>query len=144
MALIDALLLESYRMNVWIAARADGVPGTGTHSHPYDGSTQAKFDTVMYSIPTSPPTRVHLGPGIFQSAGYADGISGAWQPKPGMKIVGSGIGVTTLQLVGASSAVHYCAIGHALPASGQQNLVDYFEVSDLTIDCNLAAAAGCV
>jgi hypothetical protein len=88
MALVDALLLDPYRMNVWIAARADGVPGTGTHNDPYDGSTQAKFDALMSTMPDN--TCVHLGPGIFQTNGYADGVSGGWQANTAMKIVGSG------------------------------------------------------
>jgi hypothetical protein len=82
------LLLDPYRMNVWVAARTDGVPGTGTHSDPYDGSTQAKFDSLMSTMPSN--TCVHLGPGIFQTNGYADGVSGGWQAQKAMKIVGSG------------------------------------------------------
>src|SRR5213082_2905399 len=39
MSLLDALLLDPYRTNVWIAYRTDGVAGTGTQNDPYDGST---------------------------------------------------------------------------------------------------------
>jgi hypothetical protein len=39
MSLLDSLLLEPYRVNVWVAARTDGVAGSGTLSDPYDGST---------------------------------------------------------------------------------------------------------
>ena len=39
MSLLDALLLDPYRINVWIAYRTDGVKGTGTQNDPYDGST---------------------------------------------------------------------------------------------------------
>ena len=58
----------------------------------------------------------------------------AWQPKPNMAIVGSGIDVTFLRLItdSAGSDTHYFAIGAATT-----NCVDFFEVSDLTIDCNL-------
>jgi hypothetical protein len=38
MSLIDALLLEPYPLNVWIAYRTDGIKGSGTMSDPYDGS----------------------------------------------------------------------------------------------------------
>ena len=47
MSLIDALLLDPAPFNVWIAARTDGIKGSGTASDPYDGSTAAKFDTRM-------------------------------------------------------------------------------------------------
>ena len=84
MALIDALLLDPYRMDVWIAVRTDGVAGTGTHNDPYDGSTQAKFDAVMNGMANN--TCVHLGPGTFQTHGYADGVSGGWRAKKGMAL----------------------------------------------------------
>ncbi len=134
MALLDALLLDPYRINVWVAARTDGQPGTGTHSDPYDGSTAAKFDAVMNGL--GGYTRVHLGPGTFQTNGYADGVAGGWQPHTGMKIVGSGVDVTVLQLyenaISAPDEPHYYAIGHALASGGQPNLMDFFEVCDLT------------
>src|SRR5207245_5208862 len=48
-----------------------------------------------------------------------------------MKIIGSGIDVTTLCLVGQPGTCY--AIGHDFTAG----TIDYFEVSDLTIDSNL-------
>src|ERR1041385_4563936 len=145
MSLLDALLLDPYRINVWIAYRTDGVAGSGTQNDPYDGSTAAKFDAIMNSL--SPNTAVHLGPATstnpFTTTGFwttSDGSTGSgWQAKAGMKIIGSGIDVTTLKLTGAtdpsgSLTRHYFAIGHALSST----TIDCFEVSDLTIDCNLA------
>jgi hypothetical protein len=79
MPLLDALLLDPFRMNVWIAARNDRVAGTGTHNDPYDGSTQAKFDALMSTMPTN--TCVHLGPGVFQTNGYADGVRRSRSPQ---------------------------------------------------------------
>ncbi len=140
MSLLEALLLDPLKMNVWIAVRADGIAGTGTQNDPYDGSTQAKFDAVMNGLAAY--TRINLGPGTFQTNGYADGVSGGWQPKPGVKIVGSGADVTILQLAGSSMSAHYYAIGHSLGTGGHPNLMDFFEVSDLTIDCHLAAFSG--
>lgn len=67
-----------------------------------------------------------------------------------MKIVGSGIDVTILQLAGSASAAHFYAIGHALTTGSSPNSIDFFEVSDLTVDSNLgafsagSAAAGAV
>jgi hypothetical protein len=141
MSLLEALLLDPLRMNVWVAARTDGIVGTGTHNDPYDGSTAAKFDSLMSGL--SANTCVHLGPGTFQTNGYYDGVvSGGWQPKRAMKITGSGIDVTVLQLTGSASNAHYYAIGHQLSVSGQPNLMDFFEISELTIDCNLAGLSG--
>jgi hypothetical protein len=53
MALLEALLLDPFRINVWIAVRNDRVAGTGTHNDPYDGSTQAKFDALMSTMPSN-------------------------------------------------------------------------------------------
>ena len=110
MGLLEALLLDPLRVNVWIAARTDSVAGTGTQNDPYDGSTAVKFDALMNGLGTY--ARVLLGPGMFQTNGYADGVSGGWQIKYGMKIVGSGIDVTTLQLTASATNAHYFAIGH--------------------------------
>ncbi len=219
MSLLDALLLDSYRMNLWVAYRTDGVTGSGTQSDPFDGSTQAKFDGLMNAMPilvtsltyvgttatvtainhgfanastvvingvtgtsaglfngsfvisyvdantftytmsstpssapsgtitcrlstangplvgidVNPPLAIRLGPGTFRTNGYSDAIAtGGWQPRPGMKIVGSGIDVTTLQVAGSSSSsnAHLYAIGHAVSPNGHPNLLDYFEVCD--------------
>jgi hypothetical protein len=145
MPLLDALLLDPYRINIWIAYRTDGVAGGGTQNDPYDGSTATKFDAIMNSL--SANTTVHLGPATstnpFTTTGFwttSDGSTGSgWQAKAGMKIVGSGVAVTTLRLTGAtdpsgSLTRHYFAIGHALSST----TVDYFDVSELTIDCDLA------
>jgi hypothetical protein len=71
---------------------------------------------------------------------------GGWQAKTGMKIIGSGTDVTTLQLVRSGVGVaHYYTIGHVLSTSGSQSqpvTVDFFEVSDLTTDCNLSNISG--
>jgi len=140
MSLLDVFLFDPYRVNVWIAHRADGIAGSGTLNDPYDGSSSTKFDTLMNSFAEF--TRVNLGPGTFETRGYSDDASGVgWQPKRGMKIVGSGIDITTLKLVSAAADnKQYFAVGHALATSsgGSQGvLADFFEISDLTIDCNL-------
>lgn len=135
MSLLDALLLTPHPFNVWIARRTDGIKGSGTASDPYDGSTQAKLDAIMSGFSSQSNMTIHLGPGEFETNGY-NGTTG-WQARPGMKIQGAGIDVTVLKLVNVSpgSATHYFAIGHGLTSA-----VDSFEVSNLTIDCNLAAA----
>src|SRR5205814_9452249 len=85
-------------------------------------------------------TCVHLGPGEFQTAGYYDGLTGSgWQVKTGLRIVGSGIDVTKLKLANTTATTQRVyAVGHALSSS----TVDFFEVSDLTIDCNFVPTQG--
>jgi hypothetical protein len=110
---------------------------------PYGANTASEFDTLMNSLPAN--TRVHLSPGVFKTNGYCDQAPTAgWQPKT-MKIIGAGVDMTTLQLevVNPPANAQYFAIGHPL-ASGTPDtspLLDYFEVSDLTIDCNLTAGS---
>ncbi len=140
MSLLDALLLDPYRINVWIAYRSDGVKGSGTQNDPYDGSTAARFDQIMRDYGAA-NTTIHVGPGTFQTEGFYEGIgsSNGWQAKAGMKVIGSGVDVTTLKRANSSLAnKHLFAIGHELSSGGQPNLADYFAVSDLTVDGNLA------
>jgi len=142
MSLLDALLLDPVRIDVWIAWRTDGVAGSGTQQDPYDGSTIAKFDTLMNGFAAN--TCVHLGPtstaNPFQTAGYCDGPpASGWQPKSGMRIVGSGIDVTTLKLVSVATGTQRAyAIAHAISSS----TVDFFELSDLAINCNWSGQSG--
>jgi hypothetical protein len=114
MSLLDALLLDPVRINVWIAKRSDGIAGTGTQTDPYDGGTLAKFDALMSGMAVN--TCVHLGPGEFETAGFFDGATGPyWKAKSGMRIVGSGIDVTTLKLVnGAASDQRVYAVATPL------------------------------
>lgn len=60
MSLLNALLLEPYPLEVWIAYRTDGIKGSGTLNDPWDGSTDTKFDSVMNGLPANTPVRVHL------------------------------------------------------------------------------------
>lgn len=226
MSLMDALLLDPFALDVWIAPRTDGVAGTGTESDPLDGSTQAKFDGAMLALPISvtgvsysgttvtvtafdngysngdlvliagatgpnggpfngifsifginvatgqfsytttqpqglpngaitcrlavsagamiplpfnPPAAVHLGPGTLQTQGFAPGSTSSqtqWQPGAALKVFGSGMEVTVLQLVGASAPYEYAAIG-----CNYNDYLDSFEASDFTVDCNLAGQA---
>jgi hypothetical protein len=219
MSLLDALLLDPYRINVWIAYRTDGVKGSGTQNDPHDGSTNlaapvtisgfsnsgleatattgvahgytlndvvtidvqtnpagwsgtfliysvtsTTFKYLMNNLPSGMPSgamtaskvlgyrfdsimstlgsnvRAHLGPTAANRPFLTKGYPGAngWQAKAGMKIVGSGVDVTTLRLVGDPAGGTYFAVGHDF-ANGP---VDYFELSDLTIDCNVMIPTG--
>jgi hypothetical protein len=107
---------------VYIAIRTDGLPGLGTQSNPFDGSTKTKFDTLMQSFPTN--TQIHIGPGIFMTDG-GDGFN----LKAGQIVQGSGMGVTILKLAGHGSngyRKHYHLAGNC---SGVQ-------ISNLTCDGN--------
>lgn len=103
--------------------------------------TQFRFDQIM-SDPTKvgPNTCVHLGPGTVITSGYYEGAAGGWQFQAGMRLVGSGMDVTILRRVNNVAAnINAFAIGHALVKTTptvQANLVDFAEVSSLTVDCN--------
>src|SRR3974390_1148251 len=100
MSLTDALLLDPYgidlsRAEVWIAVRTDGVAGGGTQNDPYDGSTQAKFDALLnVALYYHPNTRIHLGPGTFQTSGFSITTLSGVALETGWKIIGSGMEVT--------------------------------------------------
>jgi hypothetical protein len=133
MSLADSLLLDPCAYHIWIAVRTDGLSGTGTISDPLNGSPQTQFDALMASFPAN--TIVHLGPGTFITSGYINDENFGWEVKQGMKISGAGIDVTILKILNADAEEgdHCYAIGHDL-----SNKIDYFELSDLTLDCNLS------
>ena len=87
-------------------------------------------------------TCVHLGPGTFQTAGFYEGIgtTTGWQVKPGLRLVGSGVDVTILKRVNdvPANKIGY-AVGHELTKTGPSpNLVDFAEITELSIDANFA------
>ncbi|MBI1842187.1 MAG: hypothetical protein HYR88_15225 [Verrucomicrobia bacterium] len=144
MSLFDALLLDPAPFQVWVANRVDKQRGSGIASDPYhgglDGSGVSQFDIVMNLPQVSQPNAVvHLGPGTFVTKGFADGVAGGWQIKMGMKLLGSGIDVTTLKVDNSNVTVgsHVFAIAHALQSG---TTVDAAEVADLSVDCNCGGA----
>ncbi len=110
MSLMDSLvILDPYAFETWIAYRTSGA-GSGTASDPYDGSTAARFDQIMRSLPSNVPVTVHLGPSPldsqqkpmpFQTLGYYDGAAATygWRARPNLRIIGAGVNTTFLQLV---------------------------------------------
>lgn len=94
------------------------------------------FDAVMSQLSAlGKPVTVRLGPGVFETKGYADFRSSvSWSPFAGLRMRGGGIGVTTIKLVAASSRNrHFWAIG--MPTLGSPaNPADDFTASDFTID----------
>ena len=73
MSLLDSFTLDPAAWNVWVAARTDGVFGSGTLADPYNGSTSASFDRAMNLVARQGQNiLVHLGPGVFETRGYSD------------------------------------------------------------------------
>lgn len=140
-----AVIAVGLRKKVYIGLRSDALPGAGLLHDPFDGSTADKFDAIMRDPDKiGSDTEIILLPGTFQTRGWTllrDDFS--WRLRPGCKLRGRGIGVTTLKLVEANveNAAYYVIHGaygapsdafwH--PAGGYWNDC---EVSDLTIDCN--------
>jgi hypothetical protein len=93
------------------------------------------FDTLMRAMPAN--TAVHLSPGVFETKGMSWEVR-TWQVKPGQKILGSGIDVTTVKLVGSEAPeVRYFAIG-----AFYTTYLHDVEVADFTVDCNLTGQPG--
>lgn len=98
-----------------------------------------------------PHTRVHLGPGVFETRGCrpvvnaSGGAQGQWEngigpqpktgwfPNTGQKIQGAGMGLTTLKLVGGDDMEHQ-AIAVSL---WLYEFLEHVELSDFTVDCNI-------
>jgi hypothetical protein len=93
-------------------------------------ATSYGFDDALAAAAAN--TAVHVGPGTFLTRGYRQG--GNPTIKSGQKIIGSGIGVTTIKLVNTSIVNGvYAVLGCSPMGAGLVGL----EVRDLTLDCNL-------
>jgi hypothetical protein len=153
MSLLDALVLDSLlnppvvTQEIWLANRSDA-KGSGTQADPYQAGGASSdsdpiFDQLMRVtiVPglSSKAMTVRLQPGTYYTKGWNSSYSGSqgWKPGSGLRIVGSGIGVTKLMLL-PSNAGLTTAIGLD-QASMTDFLAGGLEVSDLTIDANLAA-----
>jgi hypothetical protein len=138
MSLLEALLLDPSRIDIWVTRRTTnpalaGIQGTGTEVDPFSVFNATDFDSLMSDTSRVPNfSCVHLGPGVFDTNGYYDGLTGSgWQARPGIRLAGAGIGVSTLKLVNTTANKKIYAIGHDLSTS---STVDFFEVTDMTID----------
>lgn len=123
MSLLDALLLDPPRIDIWVASRSTPVTtgtvkGSGTQNDPYTVNSAADFDALMNDATKVPiNTCVHLGPGTFETTGYKEGGGAGWQIRTGTRFVGSGIDVTTLKIAGNATSATFYAIGHDLSAT---------------------------
>ena len=100
MALIDALLLDPHPFEFWVADRPE--KGSGTLNDPFGAANAADFDALINSLPES--SRIHLGPGEFETVGYYDGGSSGIRPRRALRISGAGMEATTLKVVGSFTA----------------------------------------
>jgi hypothetical protein len=123
--------------SVWIGWRTDGQKGSGTQQDPFGGSTPEKFDALFKSLPSH--TRINILPGVYLSHGTGEG-TGPLCFKPGWKIHGMGMGLTTIRLIPSSYRINRKTAWLGPPMD--YGMADDVEVCDLTIDCayNLAQA----
>jgi hypothetical protein len=103
----------------WISTNTDS-SNLGTLDDPFICNSQPAFDSTMNSLPAN--STIHLLPGIYQTEGSA-----GWYVKSGQKLLGSGMDVTTVQLVNGAPS------GDAVISS---HLGTNMVVSDLTADGN--------
>lgn len=84
-SLLDALFLDPYPLNFFIAYRSDNQFGSGTAADPWNGSGTGNFDARMVDImnlvlaqeegqTVKLGARVFLGPGTFTTKGYSDDV----------------------------------------------------------------------
>lgn len=119
---------------VWIKPRTDGFPGTGTQADPFNGSNPDRLDPLLRSLPAN--YVIHFGPGLYRTFGYHPGEadpSKIWQLKPGWKLLGSGIGISVLQLVDNQFEDR----GVSVVGSEYNANADYAAISGFTFDCNV-------
>ncbi|HTG45367.1 MAG TPA: hypothetical protein VK633_12625, partial [Verrucomicrobiae bacterium] len=144
----DALLQTVMQQDVYLAVRTDAPAGggAGTWDDPYyaaspslsESANADLFDAVMNSSTKVPVgATVRMGPGTFFTKGNANNGTGAWAAKNG-RLLGSGMGVTTLKLVSVLSGQARSAIG--MNHTNTATPLDGFEVSNFTVDCGFLSA----
>ena len=112
---------------VWIAVRTDGEAGTGRRSDPFNGGTREKLDALLPTI--APGSSIHFEAGTY--------VTGGIQAKEGWRMCGQGKDATTIKL--AAGTLPGTPPGHGRAVIFEydfQGFLRYFELSDLTLDCN--------
>ena len=116
--------------NIYLAARNDGIAGTGTASNPFDASTQAKYDQLLATH--SRNTIFNYAAGTYKTTGW---LNGARQTAgTNCQHNGAGIDQTIIQLVGANNTT---ADG-VIFGSDYNVTADGFGIQNVTLDCNAA------
>jgi hypothetical protein len=110
----------------WVCASTN-TGNLGTLSDPYDGSTKAKFDGVMYDGVKFPKdSTMHILAGTYETGG----TFGPGDLKSGHRLIGAGIDKTIIKLV--SDGDGNCVLGNGSTA------ITNVEIADLTCDANYA------
>lgn len=109
----------------WISTSTN-TANLGTMGNPFDGSTAAKFDSIMESLP--PNSTIHILAGTYQTSGVA-----GWQVRSGQKILGSGMDITILKLVSGAPSEEM--------VGSESGPCTNIEVADLTCDCNYTSGS---
>lgn len=141
----DSVALPNPKKEIWLAIRTD-VPadwpvadmfGSGSSDNPFDASTAERFDAILKAAESN--SLVRVGPGIFRTRGkgFIESLESFWVAKPGQKIIGSGMWSTTLLYTCHVPLGSTNSIAEIIAGVSTAPLLD-FEVSDLTIDCDLA------
>jgi len=135
---------------VCLAIRNDGLEGTvivgsGTVDDPWDVSTAEKFDYVMNNpaFARKDYLVIHLGPGLFRTkGGGGNGVDPAWSVRKGQRFIGSGINSTRVMLASQPWKIPPTPLqtkgGVSVFLGGQDVSIEDVEISDMTIDCNMA------
>lgn len=150
------------KSEIWLAIRSDISDGTGsgTPSDPFAVNTPSSFGTIMRDQAANMRI-IRLLPGVYQTWGQNKGngydLSGIIPAVPtfvmrnGQKIVGSGCFSTVIRFVWKTSdfniadpiATYDPGQRHQMMASADNDFLDSpFEISDLTLDCNLQNLPG--
>ncbi len=81
---------------------------------------------------------VRLQPGMYYTRGFNTSYNlttNGWRPKSGMRIIGSGLGTTTIKLISSLAA----NLGTAVVGNDHTDVthfLDGFELSDVALDCS--------
>jgi hypothetical protein len=145
----------SFNNEIWLAIRtnvADGA-GDGTPGNPFAANTAESFANIMRNPLKIPANAlIRLGPGVFRTRGrggngYVMDDSKLWRPRSGQKISGSGMFSTTLMFdfdlpLGIIRPQNQPGQRHFMINNdfAGEDYLSSWELSDLTLDCNLQNA----
>jgi len=129
-------LPKKNRTEVYIAIRMDDSTGSGTVDDPYNGRDDIYLDKLLRDPEKiTPEMTIRFGPGVFQTRGNGGGNTLPWVPSDRQRFIGAGMYQTTLQLIKAAPGT---GANNYIAPIASDGPIDGLEVSDMTIDSNLA------